>query len=224
MRLGLIWHYDRSGECTEELGFNDDGVSNIQLAYSRDPSPYGIWHREASRQDFISCGEVGEYDAGFIVTAQTVLEVGDELWFYYTGFDRPHACESDRLNSHACLSDAPPFQGSSINLATLRRDGFISIDCHYAPGRLTTKLVTFVGNELEINAAASGSISVEILDESGLTIPGFAQEDCVPFSGDSVRGRVSWKSGNNLSALEGKPIRLVFHMQMTRLYAFQFVA
>ena len=224
LRLGLIWLYDRSGECPAELGYNDDGVANLQLAYSRDPNPYGIWHREASREDFLPCGEAGSYDAGFICMANTVLEVGDELWFYYTGVDRPHACESDQPASHVCLGD-DPFKGTSINLATLRRDGFISIDCHYTPGRLTTKLITFKGNELQINAnAKSGMIAVEILDENGQTISGYGQQDCVPFSEDSIRGRIAWKSGSRLSALAGKPIRLVFHMKMARLYAFQFVA
>jgi hypothetical protein len=224
LRIGLIWLYDRSGGCPEELGYNDDGVSNIQLAYSRDPNPYGFWHREASRHDFLSCGEVGSYDAGYLDMANTVIEVGDELWFYYTGEDRPHGCEGDLPASQACLGDAPPFKSTSINLATLRRDGFVSIDCHYTPGRLITKLMTFTGNELQINAnAKSGFITVQILDEQGQTIDGFSQQDCVPFSEDSVREPVAWISGKSLSALQGKPIRLIFHMKMSRLYAFQFV-
>ena len=98
------------------------------------------------------------------------------------------------------------------------------MDCHYTPGRLATKLITFAGNELKINADASGVIAVEILDENGQTIPGYAQQDCMPFRENSIRGRIAWKSGSSLSALEGKPIRLVFHLQMARLYAFQFVA
>jgi hypothetical protein len=222
--LGFIKFYDRSGECPAELGYNDEGVMNIQLAYTRDSNPYGFWNRESSRQEFLSCGQIGSYDGGSVGITNTVLEVGDELWFYYTGSDRPHACESDLIASHVCLGDAP-FKGSSINLATLRRDGFISIDCHYTPGRLITKLVTFTGNELQINANAKcGQIAVEVLDEQGQTMDGYSQQDCLPFSEDSVRGRVAWKSGKSLSTLQDKPIRLVFHMKMARLYAFQFVA
>ena len=87
-----------------------------------------------------------------------------------------------------------------------------------------TKPLTFTGNELELNAnAQSGLIAVEILDEQGRTIDGYAEQDCVPFSEDSVVGLVVWRSGRSLAALQGRSVRLVFHMKMARLYAFQFV-
>ena len=34
-----------------------------------------------------------------------------------------------------------------------------------------------------------------------------------PISEDAIRGRIAWKSGSSLSALQGKPIRVVFHMK-----------
>jgi hypothetical protein len=115
-----------------------------------------------------------------------------------------------------------PVKGSSINLATIRRDGFASIYCGYFPGELTTPLLTFAGTELEVNAVADhGEIRVEVLDESNNPIPGLTRDECIPFAEDSVRGKIKWKAADPLKKLQGKPVRLKFCMTMARLYAFK---
>jgi hypothetical protein len=76
---------------------------------------------------------------------------------------------------------------------------------------------------LEINAdAGHGEIRVEVLDEQGVVIPGYELENAEPFSSDQIRGIVRWQGGKNLQGVAGKNIRLVFHMQMAKLYAFRF--
>lgn len=216
--LGLLWFYDRSGLRPPEHGSNDDGIINIQLAYQRD----GYWQRAGDRQDFLPCGNEGEYDCGMVITAHSVLEVGDELWFYYTGDDYSHGWEARLPGRPKCLSRSDP-KGTSINLATIRRDGFISVDALYPGGSLTTKLLTFTGRELEINAdAAHGQIIVGILDEAGHPVPGFDRDDCIPFGEDAVRGTVRWRGEGDLASLHGKPVRLALHMRTARLYAFRF--
>jgi len=226
LRLGLIWLYDRSGDRPPEHGGNDDGIINAQLVYSRSVNPYGYWHRTSERRDFITCGNDGDFDAGMVLPASTVIEVGDEIWFYYTGCDGPHNFDlagSSKFHPKS-QSKISAKRGLSIGLATLRRDGFVSILASYPSGKLTTKLLTFTGEHLEINAdSEKGSIFVELLDNQGTPIPGFAKADCIPFARDAIRGIVEWKGGRSVRDLANKPVRVVFHMETAKLYAFQFV-
>jgi hypothetical protein len=222
LRLGLMWFYDRSGLRPVEHGSNDDGIINIQLAYQRD----GYWQRGGDREDFLTCGKEGEGDCGVIITAHTVVEAGDELRFYYTGLDRSHGWggwDGVREGRPQPLTKTSS-KGASINLATLRRDGFVSLDALYPEGKVMTKPLRFEGKDLRINGDAEhGQVVVEILDESGKAIPGYTREDCITFNQDAVQGMIQWKQDRNLASLQGKPVRLAFFLQGAKLYAFRFV-
>jgi len=227
MRLGIIWLFDISAIASGH-GNGNDGIMNAQLVYSRDENPYGFWYRMGDRRDFISCGNDGDFDAGLVFTSSTVIEVGDEIWFYYTGSDESYdiSWEEHKKANRARPQSKVPIRGTrySVGLATLRRDGFASIHASYPPGKLTTKLLTFTGEHLEINAdSEKGCISVELLDAEGKSIPGFAKADCIPFAKDEIRGIVEWKGGRSVRHLTGKPVRIAFHMETAKLYAFRFV-
>ena len=226
LRLGLIWFYDRSSRRPQEFKGNDDGILNIQLAYSRNTNPYLGWKRAGDRYDFIPCGAEGAYDGGCMWTAHAVLERDDELWFYYTANSHSHGYwpeleavyGSDMPNS---ILSRKPMLPTSINLATLRLDGFASIEALYPPGSMTTKLLTFDGERLVINAyAEKGHILVELIDHEGKPIPGYTKEESIPFSRDDIRGEVRWKERSRLSPLRGKPVHMVFHLKTAQLYSF----
>ncbi len=89
---------------------------------------------------------------------------------------------------------------------------------------MTTKLLTFTGRRLSINYAtsAAGSVRVEIQDEAGKPLPGFSLNDCPQHYGDSVNQIVTWNGGSDVSALEGKPVRLRFVMKDADFYSFRF--
>ena len=107
---------------------------------------------------------------------------------------------------------------------TLRLDGFASLHADYAPGELLTKPLTFTGNELHLNLAtgAAGSVAVEIQDAAGQPIPGFTLADCNAITGDDTDRTLTWKSGANVSALAGKPIRLRWVLKDADVFAFSF--
>jgi hypothetical protein len=220
LRLGLIWFYDRSGARPTEFGGNDDGIINIQLAYNRNPDPYLGWQRTGDRYDLIPCGALGQHDGGMIFTAHTVVERDDELWFYYTGYNASHGhWGKDEPNKP--LAKGLDMPSSSLNLATLRRDGFASIEALYPGGSMSTKLLTLEGDRLVVNADAErGCVLVEIGDHEGRSLPGYTREDCVPFCRDDVRGEVQWRSGASLAPLRGRPVRIAFHLRTARLYSF----
>ncbi len=108
---------------------------------------------------------------------------------------------------------------------TLRTDGFVSVNAPYAGGEMVTKPFRFKGSKLLLNysTSAAGSVWVEIQDESGKPITGFAKADADELIGDSIDHAVSWKGKTDLSALAGTPIRLRFVMKDADLYAIHFV-
>ena len=78
------------------------------------------------------------------------------------------------------------------------------------------------GKALHINAVARpGTIRIEVLDADGEPVPGFARDDCVPITMvDSQDYEVKWKDNRTLDKLAGKPVRLRFFVQASKLYSF----
>jgi hypothetical protein len=107
-------------------------------------------------------------------------------------------------------------------LATLRRDGFASMDAHDAAGTLTTRPVSFQAKYLFVNVDSreGGELRVEILDQDGKVIQPFTREECVPLTADKTLLRVKWNGANELPKLAGRPVRFRFHLKNARLYAF----
>jgi len=118
----------------------------------------------------------------------------------------------------------------STGLATLRRDGFVSMDhpaagstrriqSSAAPGTLTTRPIRFTGRHLFVNVnAAGGALRVEVLDRTGRAIAPYGTAQCVPIAEDSTRVRVAW--GTDLAPLAGETVRFRFHLSAAQLYAF----
>jgi len=84
----------------------------------------------------------------------------------------------------------------------------------------------FTGARLELNFAtsAAGSIRVEIPDEAGQPINGFAAGDCVEVIGNEIERMIRWKSGADVSRIAGQTVRLGFVMKDADLYALRFAA
>lgn len=106
----------------------------------------------------------------------------------------------------------------------LRTDGFASLEAPYSGGEALTKLFTFKGSKLVLNYSTSvaGSVRVELVDETGQPLPGFARDDCDELVGDEIARTVSWRGRTDLSALASRPIRLRFVMKDANLYSLQF--
>ena len=106
----------------------------------------------------------------------------------------------------------------------MRLDGFMSADAGTAEGELTTVPLVFDGSRVELNVqtSVSGSLKAEILGEDGKALPGYSLDECRAIKGNFIRTVLSWKSGDDVSALQGRPIRLRFVMRHAKLYAFQF--
>ncbi|MEQ2008048.1 MAG: M56 family metallopeptidase [Limisphaerales bacterium] len=140
------------------------------------------------------------------------LVVGRNLYFYFGGRVQPMGA------THA---------SAAVGLATLRRDGFASLDAGPEGGVMTTKPVTFTGKFMFVNMktnAPDGEMRIEILDADGNALEHFSRAKSIALAADQTLMGVNWvgeKGGlNDLSALIGKPVRFRFHLKNASLYSF----
>ena len=196
----------------------DDCVTDIQLAWCGDPD-LKDWRRPVARDSFLPLSEPPRWDCGFSHVADSPLRVGDELWFYYSGGDR------SQQHPMYTLDDGWKFkQGelkSGISLATLRLDGFASLDADRQGGEVTTKPLPFAGGRIVVNAVSYHGIGVEILDEAGEPMPGYGADACETLRGDSVRHEVRFREADT-AALAGRTIRLRLRLHGAMLFSFSF--
>ena len=101
---------------------------DIQLATSRD----GItWKRAGNRQVFIPNGPEGSWDAGMIFMPNQPLQVvGDRVFIFYSGIQGNHVWNLRDYGKAGSPSyeKARHIGAAQIGVATIRRDGFVSLD------------------------------------------------------------------------------------------------
>ncbi len=200
MYLGLLWIF-RAEELTE--GYFH-GPMFVELISSRD----GVhWLREeGDRPPMLPVGKPPRAWDGGMLCPVPPIRVGRELRLYYSGYDGPH--------------DYLPFK-SAIGLATLRKDGFVSLDAGEAPGEVLTRRLEGLTGELHVNCqAGGGSLTVEFLDAGGSVLPGYGRGDCDPIQADSIDQVVTWHGKAALPQVSG-PMRLRFILQKASLYSFR---
>lgn len=187
-----------------------DGIQKrnvVSLGYSRD----GFHFSRPTHQPFMNVNETeGAWNWGNMQSVNGVpLIVGDSLYFYSSG---------RRLNDIMWDSHV------STGLATLRRDGFVSLRADKKEGYLLTEKISFDGKYFFVNADVSnkkGKLLVELLDENGNSIDGFTKKDCIAMKNESsTKYMVTWKSNNNLSSLNNQVVRVKFYLTNGDLYSF----
>ena len=201
--MGWLTYFDRDPK---------NPLLTVRLLTSRDGE---TWQRPETGQPLIDVGAIGEWDRFVIMlTGAPPIRVGDKLYVYYRGMASRHKPYAGK--------DEPDHVGGGLGLATLRLDGFASLDASYDGGRVTTKPFRTHGRQLRVNAKAdSGRLRVEVLDNSGQALPGFGRDDCRVMQADRVDEPVGWKANASLETLHDRPIRLRFHLENVRLYAFR---
>jgi len=178
--------------------------NEVCIGFSRDGFH---WHRP-DRRAFIPVSErYGDWNWGNVQSAGgCCLVVGDKLYFYVSG--------------RAGVRGTTQSGVSTTGLATLRRDGFASMDAGQEGGTLTTRPVKFRGKYCFVNFAGTGHLAMEILDESGKTLRGYSYQDFHPVGGDDTRLAARWNKAPDLSRLAGRTVRFRFYLQRGKLFAF----
>lgn len=204
--IGLPNFFESSGHSPNR---NQEGVNSVKLSTSRDPS-LKKWVKVGDRGSFIPVSEVGggAIDTGQVLAASRPQVHGDELWFYYTGYN--HRFQKD-----------DPYQGA-IHLATLKRDRFAFFGSDKKGGFVETRAVSFDGSRLFVNADASdGELRVEVVNERGREVlEGWTRDRCLSIQGDHLSAEVKWTGQQDLSALRGQRVRFRFRLYSARLFSF----
>ncbi len=192
-------------EVMYEAQQGSDCTVDVQLAWSHDLIN---WTRTPARQPFIALGAERAWDSGMIYTARAPVIMGEKLFFYYGGFDTIH-------------DDNKRMQGA-IGLATLRIDGFCSMQAGSTEGWLISRREVFNTPTVTINARCvpDGSVTAELLDRSNKSIAGFTRRECIAFTGDSVRHELRWKTGKFHQSLIDKDKKIRFHLQNAELFSY----
>jgi hypothetical protein len=173
--------------------------NEVCVGFSRD----GFSWSRPDRRPFCPVSETpGDWNYSNVQSAGGgCLIVGDRLYFYVSGRGK----------------------GQVTSLATLRRDGFASLDADGNGGTLTTRAVLFNGKHLFVNAdvdTGTGELRAEIRDENGQVIPPFSRANSIAVRADKTLQAIRWEGATDLSAATGKPVKIRFLLKNGKLYSF----
>jgi hypothetical protein len=236
----VYFHYYQDGPVTRQELENPkrergSGPIETQIAVSRN----GLDWKRMYRPAYVGIGEHGGLDMKTAYIGQGMVKRGNEIWQYYFGEPHYHSAHKKQDDKRAVFR------------LVQRVDGFISIDSPYdKEAYITTKSFVFKGSKLILNidTDATGYAQVGFLDENGNAIPGYSLDDCIYINGDFVDTQVEWMKNraeitrissfneedpetlaqkviteSDVSALQGKTVRLVFRLRGSKLYSMQFV-
>jgi hypothetical protein len=236
----LYFHYEDDGPLTRQILMHPrrrlgSGTVETQVSVSRD----GVAWKRYPRPAYVGIGQYGRHDFHQIYMAHGMVKRGEEIWQYFFGETRYHS---------SWLKEGD--YDRAIYRTVQRMDGFISADAPYdQEGLIITRPLVFKGNRLVLNidTDAAGYAQIGLLDEAGKSIPGYSADQCVYINGDFTATEVEWiknphifsgfdgKSeeeifaesegltfSRDVSELQGKVVRVAFHMHGAKLYAMQF--
>ena len=140
--------------------------------------------------------------------------MGDELWFYYSGWDEVHVNKGNPWDAK--------YPKAAVGLATIRLDGFCSMRAGENEGWLISRREIFNTPKLTINAscASGGYVVAELVDRYNKVIQGFEKYNCIPYTGDSVRGELTWKSREFPNKFIDKDKKVKFYLKKANLYSY----
>ena len=178
------------------VGFSRDGFQWVRPTRGSGPGVNGGLIPASNAAGTWNMGNTQSAGGCFLV-------VGDELWFYFSGFNGLHGSSSVQ---------------ASTGLARLRRDGFYSMDAGSTAGVLTTRPVRFSGKYLFVNVQnPQGSLQVQVLNPAN----GAVLATSAPVTADKTLQPVSWTNGlADLSAFANQPVQFQFTLTNGSLYAF----
>lgn len=173
------------------------------------------WHRY-DRAPYARPGLAGSESASMVFIGPWLIMRGEKIWQYGTGFQSRHGDKEARVRK----------TDGVIYRYVQRVDGFVSLDFDAEGGRCLTAPVKVDDPRLTLNldTAVLGHLRAGLLDAEGKPIAGFGPDDCEVLRTNSTRALVTWKGGADLSALQGREVRLSITGERAKLFSFYFTA
>jgi hypothetical protein len=150
--------------------------------------------------------------------------IGIQNWVSRSNYPALNVVQTSDIEMSLYVNENYAQPTAHIKRYSMRTDGFASLRAGYNGGEMITKPFTFSGKELEINysTSAAGEIKIEIQDEHGNPLPGYALEDSQAIIGNEIKKVVSWNGNPDLEKLRSKPVKLRFFIIDANLYSFKF--
>jgi hypothetical protein len=208
--IGFPWMFDITTYNSGAYAITGDGKIQPQIAVSPD---LRHWSRPV-RDPVIPLGKTGSWDDGTLYTSSNMQVTDKEMGVYFGAMSLPHGGSSPTITQYARIAKA-----------SWRRDGFVSLyNGGTDAGAITTKTITFTGKQLLVNTKldVGGSLRVEVLDKDGKAISGYDVKQCKAIIGDQYMAVINWTKGADVSALQGKEIKLRFHLSGGNIYSYWF--
>ncbi|MBC8233459.1 hypothetical protein H8E77_28250, partial [bacterium] len=141
-----------------------------------------------------------------------IIVRNDQIFIYYCGVQGAHTGPKFPRVERQHLP--------AIGLATLRRDGFVSLDADSEPGFVLTKPFCLPSGDIHLNVdAQNGQVTLAICDTSGKPLPGLESSELI--TGDNLDAIVRWSNSENVLPV-GKEVRLRIDATCAKLYSFWF--
>ena len=174
---------------------------DCELAWSRDTVQ---WERVCPGTPLIARGAEGSFDWGCVYAAAYPFLKDGRLQLYYGGSNGPHTDWRDGF----------------LGLATLRPDGFAGLSPvnQTQSATLVTQPVYCSGRQLCLSADADEGVVRAAV--AGVEAKSLA--DCIPIRTDGTDLPLQWRDGDDLEALVGQEVQLIFELQNATLYSFSF--
>lgn len=162
------------------------GLEGLKIDLGLCLSNDGVHWRDAfPGKVYLPHGKEGEWDSIALLQGHAFVNVGDLTYLWYSHWD----CEGG-------------FRSQEIGLATVRRDGFASLQRHDAgdPGHVVSTLVTPRADSVRIRLNVAGvspdaPVQVELLDARDQPFAGYSGEDAARVSAAGTATDVTWKRG-----------------------------
>lgn len=192
----------------------------IELMLSRDGFH---WERPFRGERFLNPKDGEVFSSGSVFTNATPVILEDEIRFYYggysSGFEKPSGPGEKNNRSGIGMASIPLDRFAGIRPMPETRHPTLKEPLKNI-GQITLKPLDLTGrSELLVNADASaGSVRIEVLDELGYRLRGYAREDAAPMTSDSLRHIAAWKD-KKLGDLPPGKYLLRVHLDNAEVFA-----
>ena len=151
--------------------------------------------------------------------------IGLQNWVSRTNYPALNVVQTSDTEMSIYVNEDYAQHSAHLKRYVLRIDGFASLAADYDGGDMLSKRFVLKGEDLDINysTSAAGFLRIELQDESGTAIPGFALEDCQEIIGNEISRKVVWKNGSSLKSILGKTVRMRVQMKDANLYSIKFL-
>jgi hypothetical protein len=185
------------------------------------PSP--LKQPGASDAVFLSSRNGVDWDRSFL-EAWSRPGLDERNWTHRSNMPASGIVQTSSNEFSLYISEHYDWPDNRLRRLTVRRHGFASLHAGREVGEFTTKPLTFSGKNLILNysTSAAGSVRVELRDDQDKPLPGYTLDDNDLLFGDDLDAVVKWKSGNDLSPLLGKTVRLRFLLKDADLFSLRF--